>query len=130
MFSGAFHGRTLLTMSMTAKKAYALGMGPFPDGVYRAQFPYIYRKPDGLPAEETVKYYVDSLKKVFVEASPAEYVAAVVVEPLQEEDRFIPAPLEWVKESRRICDENGILLIADEVQSGFCRTGRMFATDY
>ncbi|KNZ40200.1 aspartate aminotransferase family protein [Acetobacterium bakii] len=130
VFSGAFHGRTMLTMSMTAKKAYAYGMGPFPDGIYRAQFPYLYRKPLGMKNEEAINYYVESIYKVFEECSPAEHVAAIVVEPLQGEGGFIPAPMEWVKAVRKICDDNGILLIADEVQSGFCRTGKMFSSDY
>lgn len=130
VFSGAFHGRTLLTMSMTAKKAYAVGMGPFPDGVFRAQFPYFYRNPAGMPQEKAVEYYIDSIKAVFEQCASANTIAAIVVEPLQGEGGFIPAPIEWVKAVRKICDENGIMLIADEVQSGFCRTGRMFASEY
>lgn len=130
VFSGAFHGRTLLTMSMTSKKAYAVGMGPFPDGVYRAEFPYLYRRPKGMPEEAAIDYYVGKFQEVFETASPAAYVAAVVVEPLQGEGGFIPAPIPWIKAIRKICDEHGILLIADEVQSGFCRTGRMFASEY
>jgi len=130
VFSGAFHGRTLLTMSMTAKKSYSNGLGPFPDGVYRAEFPYYYRKPAGMSDADTLSYYIQKLEQVFDEASPAEQVAAIVVEPLQGEGGFIPVPIEWIKAVRKICDDNGILLIADEVQSGFCRTGKMFACDY
>lgn len=130
VFSGAFHGRTELTMTMTSKKAYALSMGPLSHGVYRARFPYYYRNPEGLPEESAVEYYVKSIYDVFEEGAPADTVAAIVVEPLQGEGGFIPAPIEWVKAVRKICDDNGILLIADEVQSGFCRTGRMFATEY
>ena len=130
VFSGAFHGRTMLTMAMTSKKAYAKGMGPFPDGVYIAEYPYLYRKPKGMTDEDAIEYYTQSIYKVFEEASPAEYVAAIVLEPLQGEGGFIPAPIEWVKSLRKICDENGILLIADEVQSGFGRTGKLFASEY
>ncbi|WP_196593302.1 aspartate aminotransferase family protein [Pectinatus sottacetonis] len=130
VFSGAFHGRTLLTMSMTAKKAYAKGMGPFPDGIYRAEFPYIYRRPDGMSKEKALNYYIEKLYETFNNCSDPEHVAAIVVEPLQGEGGFIPAPLEWVKCLREICDKYGILLIADEVQCGFCRTGRMFTTEY
>ena len=129
-FSGAFHGRTNLTMAMTSKKAYAKGLGPFPEGIYRAEYPYLYRKPKGMNEEEAIKYYINSIYKVFEECSPADYIAAIVVEPLQGEGGFIPAPIEWVKAVRKICDENGIMLIADEVQSGFCRTGKMFASEY
>ena len=71
VFSGAFHGRTLLTMSMTSKKAYAVGMGPFPDGIYRAQFPYYYRNPEGLPQEAAVDYYMKSIRDVFEQCAPA-----------------------------------------------------------
>lgn len=130
VFSGAFHGRTYYTMTMTSKKAYAAGMGPLADGVFRAQFPYYYRNPEGLPEEKEVDYYIDSIKAVFEQCAAADTIAAIVVEPLQGEGGFIPAPIEWIKAVRKICDDNGILLIADEVQSGFCRTGRMFASEY
>lgn len=130
VFSGAFHGRTMLTMAMTSKKSYALGMGPFPDGVYRAEFPYLYRAPGHMSESEAIDYYVEKLNTVFEECSPADKVAAIVVEPLQGEGGFIPAPIAWVKAVRKICDENGILLMADEVQSGFGRTGKIFASCY
>lgn len=130
VFTGAFHGRTALTMAMTSKKSYAVGMGPFPDGVYRAPYPYLYRKPEGMTEEEAIAYYIKKLNDVFEEASPAEYVAAIVCEPLQGEGGFVPAPIEWVKAVRKICDEKGIMLVVDEVQSGFCRTGKMFASCY
>lgn len=129
-FSGGFHGRTNLTMAMTSKKAYAKGLGPFPEGIYRAEYPYLYRKPKGMTNKDAMEYYINSIYKVFEECSPAEYVAAIVVEPVQGEGGFIPAPIEWIKALRKICNDNGILLIADEVQSGFCRTGRMFASEY
>lgn len=130
VFSGAFHGRTMLAMTMTSQKSYASGFGPFPDGVYRAEFPYLYRRPEGMPREAANDYYLDSIQKVFEQASPAEYVAAIIVEPFQGEGGFIPAPVEWIKAVRAICDRHGILLLADEVQTGFCRTGRMFASEY
>ena len=129
-FSGAFHGRTNLTMALTAKKAYALDMGPFPSGIYRAEFPYLYRAPKGYNREEAIAYYIENLCRLFDEATPARDVAAILIEPLQGEGGFIPAPLEWVKAVRRICDEHGILLIADEVQCGNCRTGKYFASEY
>jgi 4-aminobutyrate aminotransferase / (S)-3-amino-2-methylpropionate transaminase / 5-aminovalerate transaminase len=130
VFSGAFHGRTMLTMAMTSKKAYAIGMGPFPDGIYRAEYPYLYRKPEGMTESQAIDFYVKSIYKVFEECSPANQIAAMVLEPLQGEGGFIPAPIEWVKAVRKICDEYGIIMIADEVQSGFCRTGKMFASEY
>ena len=130
VFSGAFHGRTELTMTMTSKKAYATSMGPLSHGVFRARFPYLYRKPAGMPEEAAIDYYISSIYDVFEECGAADTIAAIVVEPLQGEGGFIPAPIEWVKAVRKICDENGILLVADEVQAGFCRTGRMFASEY
>lgn len=129
-FSGAFHGRTNLTMALTAKKAYAVDMGPFPAGIYRAEYPYLYRAPKGYTEEEAVSYFVDKLYRLFDEASPAKDIACMIIEPLQGEGGFIPAPISWVKAVRKICDDNGILMIADEVQSGFCRTGKMFASNY
>lgn len=130
VFSGAFHGRTYMTMAMTSKKAYSNGLGPFPDGVYRAEFPYLYRKPKGMTDAEAIDYYIKRFEMVFEEASPAEYVAAVVVEPIQGEGGFVPAPIEWVKAVRKLCDKYGILLVADEVQTGFGRSGKMFVSEY
>ena len=129
-FTGAFHGRTLLTMTMTAKKAYATDMGPLATGVYRAEFPYFYRSPGNMNEDETIAYCLQSIQNLFEEATPADQVAAIILEPLQGEGGFIPAPIPFVKALRKICDDHGILLIADEVQSGFCRTGKMFASEY
>jgi 4-aminobutyrate aminotransferase/(S)-3-amino-2-methylpropionate transaminase len=128
VFSGAFHGRTLLTMTMTSKKAYAKGMGPLANGVFRVEYPYYYRSP--VAPEEALNYYLQKIEKVFEECAAAEEIAAVVLEPLQGEGGFIPAPFEYVKALRILCDEKGILLIADEVQTGFARTGKMFASNY
>ncbi len=129
-FSGGFHGRTNLTMALTAKKAYALGMGPFPAGVYRAEYPYLYRAPKGYTREEAIQYYIDGIERIFDEATPASDVACMIIEPIQGEGGFVPAPIEWVKAVRAICDMHGILMIADEVQCGNCRTGRYFASEY
>ena len=129
-FSGAFHGRTNLTMALTAKKSYALGMGPFPSGIYRAEFPYLYHASKGFSEEEAIQYYIDKLETLFDEATPASDVAAILIEPLQGEGGFIPVPLEFIKKVRKICDDNGIMLIADEVQCGNCRTGKYFASEY
>ena len=130
VFSGAFHGRTMLTMAMTGKKAYSIGMGPFPDGIFRAEFPNMYRKPEGMTDAEAVDYYIGKIEEVFVEGTPANYVAAIVFEVVQGEGGFVPAPIEWCKAVRAICDKHGILMITDEVQSGWARSGRMFASQY
>lgn len=129
-FTGAFHGRTNLTMALTAKKAYALGMGAFPAGIYRAPFPYLYRAPEGYAEEKAIAWYLEELERIFDEGTPADEVACMIVEPIQGEGGFIPAPIAWVKAIRKICDEHGILLIADEVQCGNCRSGRYFASEY
>lgn len=130
VFTGAFHGRTSLTMTMTAKKAYAVGMGPFPDGVYRAEFPNLYRAPGNMTEAEAIDYYVKKLEEVFIEATPYDSCAAIVFEPVQGEGGFVPAPIEWVKAVRKICDEHGILMVCDEVQCGWARSGKMFASQY
>lgn len=130
VFTGAFHGRTSLTMTMTAKKAYAVGMGPFPDGIYRAEFPNLYRAPGNMTEAEAINYYVKKLEDVFIEATPYDACAAIVFEPVQGEGGFVPAPIEWVKAVRKICDEHGILMICDEVQCGWARSGKMFASQY
>jgi len=130
VFTGAFHGRTSLTMTMTAKKSYAVGMGPFPDGIYRAEFPNLYRAPGHMTEEEAIQYYIGKLEEVFIEATPYESCAAILFEPVQGEGGFIPAPLEWVKAVRKICDEHGIMMVCDEVQCGWARSGKMFASEY
>ncbi len=118
-FSGAFHGRTLLTMTLTAKKAYTTGLGPLATGVYRPSSPTFtvvptvcLRRKFSPPASRASKM---SLRR----APPADQVAALILEPLQGEGAFLPAPLPWVKALRKVCDDHGILLIADEVQSGY-----------
>lgn len=129
-FSGAFHGRTNLTMALTAKKSYATYMGPFPAGIYRAEYPYLYRAPKGYSEEEAIQYYVDRIYELFDEGTRPEDTAAILIEPLQGEGGFIPCPISFAKKLREICDQYGIMLIADEVQCGNCRTGRYFASDY
>ena len=130
VFSGAFHGRTYYTMTMTSKKAYAKDMGVLASGVFRAEYPYLYRKNEGLSEEDYINNCIDSIYKIFEECAEASTIAAIVLEPLQGEGGFIPAPIEFVKKIREICDEYGILLIADEVQAGWCRCGEIFATYY
>ena len=130
VFNGAFHGRTQMTMAMTGNKAYSVGMGPFPAGVHRVEFPDMYRAPKGFTEEEAVAFYVEKLEHAFIEACPAENVAAIVFEPVQGEGGFIPAPVSWVKAVRNVCDKYGIMMVTDEVQSGWGRSGRMFVSQY
>ena len=119
-FDGAFHGRTLLAMTMTAKEnPYKLGLGPFAPEVYRAPYPNSYRGPDTLTALAQLE-----------ELIAAHQVAAIVFEPELGEGGFLPAPREFVIGLRELCDRHGIVLVADEVQTGFGRTGRMFAMEH
>ena len=101
VFSGAFHGRTLLTMTMTSKKAYTTGLGPLATGVFRARFPYYYRNPEGMPQEKALDYYMQSIEDVFEECGAPDTVAAIVVEPLQGEGGNIPDPGGWGKAVRK-----------------------------
>jgi len=123
-FDGGFHGRTLLALSLTSKThPYKAGLGPFAPEIYRVPFPSDYRGPDTAAA-------LAELESAFRTRVAAEEVAAIVLEPVQGESGFIPAPPEFMRGIRRICDEHGIVLVADEVQTGFCRTGRVFAMEH
>ena len=126
-FDRAFHGRTQMAMSLTSKQhPYKAGLGPFVPEVYRAPYPYPYRDDVADPAEHAL----DALRDMFVTHVAAENVAAIIFEPVQGEGGFVVPPAEWVQGLRQIADEHGIVLIADEVQSGMGRTGRMFAIEH
>jgi 4-aminobutyrate aminotransferase/(S)-3-amino-2-methylpropionate transaminase len=122
-FSGAFHGRTALTMGLTGKVApYKRAFGLSPPGIYHLPFP-------GDPGSG-VEQVLNALQLLFrADVAPTE-VAAIIIEPVQGEGGFRPAPVELLQALRRTCDEHGIVLIADEVQSGFARTGRMFGIEH
>jgi 4-aminobutyrate aminotransferase/(S)-3-amino-2-methylpropionate transaminase len=123
-FEGAFHGRTFLSLALTSKThPYKAGLGPFAPEVYRVPFPNDYRGPDAATA-------LAALERTYVTQVAAENVAAIVVEPVQGEGGFVVAPLEFMQGLRRICDEHGIVLVVDEVQTGFCRTGKLFAIEH
>src|SRR5256714_4554594 len=123
-FEGAFHGRTLLSLALTSKThPYKVGLGPFAPEVYRVPFPNAFRGPS---TEEALA----ALRRAFKTLVAAEDVAAIVVEPVQGEGGFIPATAEFMRGLREICDEHGIVLVCDEVQSGFARTGRFFAIEH
>ncbi|MFC4160237.1 4-aminobutyrate--2-oxoglutarate transaminase [Chitinimonas lacunae] len=123
-FSGAFHGRTLMGMALTGKVApYKLGFGPFPSDIYHAPFPVPFH---GITVEDSLK----ALNYLFKADIDPKRVAAIIFEPVQGEGGFYVAPPEFVQALRRICDEHGILLIADEIQTGFARTGKTFAMEH
>jgi 4-aminobutyrate aminotransferase / (S)-3-amino-2-methylpropionate transaminase / 5-aminovalerate transaminase len=124
VFEGAFHGRTMLSMTMTSKThPYKAGLGPFAPEVYRVPFAQEYRGPSTDEA-------LSALERAFTVQVAAEQVAAIVVEPVQGEGGFHPAPQDFIVGLRRICDEHGIVFVADEVQTGFARTGRLFAMEH
>jgi 4-aminobutyrate aminotransferase / (S)-3-amino-2-methylpropionate transaminase / 5-aminovalerate transaminase len=124
VFEGAFHGRTMLAMTMTSKThPYKAGLGPFAPEVYRVPYPADYRGPDTESA-------LAALRRTFLTQVAPENVAAIVMEPVLGEGGFIPAPTEFVEGIRRICDEHGIVFVVDEVQTGFGRTGRMWAIEH
>ena len=123
-FNGGFHGRTMLAMGLTGKiTPYKNMFGPFPGEVYHAPFPIEYH---GVSVEDSMKA-LDILFKVDIAPSD---VAAIIVEPVQGEGGFYPAPDEFMQALRAICDEHGIVMIADEIQTGFGRTGKFFASEY
>jgi 4-aminobutyrate aminotransferase/(S)-3-amino-2-methylpropionate transaminase len=126
-FDRAFHGRTLMAMSLTSKQhPYKAGLGPFAPEVYRAPYPYPYRDESADPAAAALA----GLRGMFSTHVAAEQVAAIIFEPVQGEGGFVVPPVEWVRGLREIADAHGIVLIADEVQSGYGRTGKMFAIEH
>jgi 4-aminobutyrate aminotransferase / (S)-3-amino-2-methylpropionate transaminase / 5-aminovalerate transaminase len=123
-FEGGFHGRTLLSLSLTSKThPYKAGLGPFAPEIYRVPFPYGYR---GVTAAAAL----GALERAFATQVAAETVAAIVLEPVQGEGGFVVPPVEFVQGVRRLCDEHGIVFVADEVQTGFGRTGRYFGIEH
>ena len=126
VFDHAFHGRTLLTMSMTSKvRPYKFGFGPFAPEVYRLPYPYPYRSPFADAAA-----YREAVEEFFLTHVAAEKVACLVLELVLGEGGFVVAPPEAVAFLARFCRDHGILLVIDEVQTGFGRTGRMFACEH
>lgn len=123
-FSGGFHGRTMMGMALTGKVVpYKVGFGPFPGEIYHAPFPVELH---GVSTENSLA----ALHTLFKSDVDPQRVAAIIIEPVQGEGGFYAAPLAFMQALRRLCDTHGILLIADEVQSGFARTGKMFAMEH
>lgn len=126
-FEGGYHGRTLLTLSLTSKTAFKKNLGPFFPEVYRAPFPYEYQCK--LCQNSCSGACTDQLEKMLLTHVDASAVAAIIIEPVQGEGGFIPVPKSYMQRLRQICDKHGIVLIADEVQCGFGRTGTLFAME-
>ena len=131
VFEGAYHGRTNLTLSMTSKYAlFKKGFGPFAPEIYRLPFPNLYRRPASLSEEAYVDFAISQLNNALIAQTDPSNVAAIVIEPVQGEGGFIPTPPRFMQRLRQICDEHGIVMIADEIQAGFGRTGKLFAMEH
>ncbi len=129
-FSGAFHGRSMMAMSLTSKVAYKIGCGPFAPEVYRVNYPNYYKRGDGLSEEAFVERELYRFRKALYQMVDPHNVAAVIIEPVQGEGGFVVCPQGYMQGLRKICDEFGIMLIIDEVQTGFGRTGTWAAYEH
>jgi 4-aminobutyrate aminotransferase/(S)-3-amino-2-methylpropionate transaminase len=128
-FEGGFHGRTLMAMTLTSRvNPYKKGFGPFAPEVYRAPFPYAYRM--GMEPAACADFCLQQLERMFTTTVAADQVAAVIIEPVLGEGGFVVPPEGYLQRLEAICRAHGILLIADEVQSGYGRTGRFFASEH
>ncbi len=126
-FQGAFHGRTYGATSITSSSPnYRLGYEPLLPSIYLAPYPAVWREFDGDEAQAT-EVSLDRLRAMLTSIVPAETVAAIFIEPVQGEGGYLPAPVAFLRGLRELCDQYGILLVADEVQTGYGRTGRMWA---
>jgi 4-aminobutyrate aminotransferase len=130
-YYGAFHGRTMGSLSLTASKVQQRRrFFPVVPGVAHVPYPYVYRRPEGVSEAQFIKDCISFIEdRVFKTIMPPEECAAIFIEPIQGEGGYVPAPREYMQELRRICDRHGILLVADEVQSGAGRTGKMWAIE-
>jgi 4-aminobutyrate aminotransferase/(S)-3-amino-2-methylpropionate transaminase len=130
-FENAFHGRTYMAMSLTSQiRPYKLGFGPFCSEIMRIPFAYCYRCPFGLEHPACSVRCADSLERLFATQAAPDAVAAVIVEPLQGEGGFIVPPVEFLQRIKRSCEDHGIVFIADEIQTGMGRTGKLFASEH
>jgi len=130
-FERGFHGRTYMAMSLTSKvKPYKNGFGPFAPDTYKMAYPYYYRAPYGMQPDDVDAQILRQLEDFFLAEVPAEDVAAIIMEPVQGEGGFVMPSTGFVRAVKAICERHGILFIADEVQTGFGRTGAMFAMEH
>jgi len=130
-FEGAYHGRTLLTLSLTSKYGlFKSGFGPFAPEIVRLPIPNVYRTPPGMSEDEYVDFGIQQLEQAMVTQVEPSAVAAIIIEPVQGEAGFLPVPPRFLQRIRELCDQHGIVMIADEVQCGCGRTGRLFAVEH
>jgi 4-aminobutyrate aminotransferase/(S)-3-amino-2-methylpropionate transaminase len=130
-FEGAYHGRTLLTLSLTSKYGlFKAGFGPFAPEIVRLPIPNVYRTPPGMREDEYVGFGIQQLEQAMVTQVDPTAVAAIIIEPVQGEAGFLPVPPRFLQRIRELCDRHGMVMIADEVQCGCGRTGRLFAVEH
>ena len=130
-FEGAYHGRTLLTLSLTSKYAlFKRGFGSYAQDIYRFHSPNVYRKPDNFTEEEYIDYCIERFDQNLISHVDPSSVAAIIIEPVQGEGGFIPVPKRFLEKIRKVCDEHGIVFIADEVQAGAGRTGKFLSIEH
>ena len=131
VFEGGYHGRTLLTMSLTSKYSlFKKGFGPFSSDIYRLPAPNLYRTAAGMSADQYLRFCLENIDHAFVAQVDPEAVAAILIEPIQGEAGFVPMPAPFLRKIREACTRHGIVMIADEIQSGFGRTGKLFAIEH
>lgn len=130
-FGGSFHGRTYLALTLTGKKQpYRQNFGPFPGEVRHSIYPYPYRPPEGVAPKDLARHCLDAIERMLKTQTAPEETAAILVEPVLGEGGFVVPPADFLPGLRKLCDRYGLLLIADEVQSGFGRTGKRFAIEH
>lgn len=129
-YDSAFHGRSMMAMTLTSKVGYKLGCGPYAPEVYRLPFPDYYKLNNGKSEDDFSAIHLRDLEEFFNTNIPSNQVAAIIMEPVQGEGGFNVVPKKYIQELRKICDKYGILLILDEVQSGFGRTGKWAAYEH
>jgi 4-aminobutyrate aminotransferase / (S)-3-amino-2-methylpropionate transaminase / 5-aminovalerate transaminase len=130
-FEGGYHGRTLLTLSLTSKYGlFKSGFGPFAPEIVRLPIPNVYRTPPAMTEDEYVDFGIQQLEQAMVTQVDPSAVAAILIEPVQGEAGFLPVPPRFLQRIRELCTQHGIVMIADEVQCGCGRTGRLFAVEH
>ena len=130
-FEGGYHGRTLLTLSLTSKYGlFKAGFGPFAPEIYRVPAPEPFRRPAGMSEEQYVDHCIRQLDRALIAQIDPAALAAIIIEPVQGEAGFIPMPPRFLQRIRELCTQHGIVMIADEVQTGFGRTGTLFACEH
>jgi len=129
-FEGGYHGRTLLTLSLTSKYGlFKQGFGPFAPEIYRIPAPELFRRPAGMSEDAYVDGCIRALERALIAQIDPAALAAIIIEPVQGEAGFIPMPVRFLRRIRELCTQHGIVMIADEVQTGFGRTGTLFACE-